>query len=446
MGLLDKFFGTGSIEPKKDDPSTRFGRFSDTYKDKAQYTAWDDSVKHFDSKNYLDSFEKFFLYLKDNKEDNVHYKKEGEEIKFELYQGSKTVRGVANATAVQASAKVVKADSLNVAYMRKLMEMNYNMKYSRFCLEDDNTITLKFDTNTIDASPEKLYFAIKELANSADKQDDLLVSEFSMLKVVDNSHVAELSPAEKEIKFKYLQQWINEVLTELASLKVSEYGGAYAYSLLNCAYKIDYLIAPEGKIMDGIEKIHGIYWNRKTDVSLQDKVSLMIKEFEKIKAFSKEVVFKELYKVKSTFGIAAFAPHQKVAELITNEIAQMAWYKENNKSKIANWILEYFATYSMFVYGLPRPTRHLLHLYIRIMNSDYFSELGFTKYYESSSNKFSESFIKEDIKNIETPARDLYPKLNVLENKLSFKNLTDFATSYLKQIELLDFTPKDAQS
>ena len=49
MGFFDKIFGT-TIE-KLPQPDIRFGRYSDSYKSKEQYAAWDKSLELFEKKN-----------------------------------------------------------------------------------------------------------------------------------------------------------------------------------------------------------------------------------------------------------------------------------------------------------------------------------------------------------------------------------------------------------
>ena len=63
------------------------------------------------------------------------------------------------------------------------------MNFGRFALGESNELLVVFDTYTLDGSPYKLYFALKEMATQADKFDDLLLDEFDMLKPVEVSHL-----------------------------------------------------------------------------------------------------------------------------------------------------------------------------------------------------------------------------------------------------------------
>ena len=100
--------------------------------------------------------------------------------------------------------------------------------------------------------------------NKADKQDDLLVQEFSSLQAVDNEHVAAIPLAEKEVKYRYFQSWIQQTLDTIASVDADKFSGGNAYLLLALIFRIDFLIAPEGKLLSDLEKINGIWTIKET--------------------------------------------------------------------------------------------------------------------------------------------------------------------------------------
>ena len=173
MNFFDRLFGT--VTENVPQPNIRFGRYSDSYKSKEQYTAWDESLDLFEQQSYLASFLSFFKYLRDVKENNVSFSEEKGVINFELIQGSQKIVGVADRKKVKAEAKIAITEDLNIGFMRRLMEENFKMRYSSFALDSDNDITIVFDTSILDASPYKLYYALKEVATKADKLDLSLI-------------------------------------------------------------------------------------------------------------------------------------------------------------------------------------------------------------------------------------------------------------------------------
>ena len=124
MGFFDKLFGLELEDVVQ--PSINFGRYTDTYKTPTQYDAWDKALDAFEKKDYLASFRLFFKYLRDEHVDNVNVVEKDGQLNFELLQGSKKIAGYANKKVVRVAAKVVQTDDLNIGFMRRLMEENYN--------------------------------------------------------------------------------------------------------------------------------------------------------------------------------------------------------------------------------------------------------------------------------------------------------------------------------
>lgn len=204
MGFWDLIFGKNTGQSVAT-PKIRLGRYTDSYKEKAQYESWDKALNKFEANEYLESYKEFFKYLRDDKEDNVRWAEENGGIHFEVLQGSKRVSGFADARQLKAEARIANAKELSVAFMRRLVEANYSMDYCRYALDDENNLVVKFDTFTLDGSPYKLYYALKEVAMNADKQDDLLLDEFeSMLTWIDTGSKTDIIVAEKEAKYNFL--------------------------------------------------------------------------------------------------------------------------------------------------------------------------------------------------------------------------------------------------
>ena len=93
----------------------------------------------------------------------------------------------------------------SVPVMRRLLEMNFTLYYSRYAINEDK-IYMLFESDIITANPSKLYYGLKELATKTDKQDDLLVQDFTSLQPLDTDHVIPIPEEEKEIKFRYFKK------------------------------------------------------------------------------------------------------------------------------------------------------------------------------------------------------------------------------------------------
>ena len=434
--FLEKLFGWGKESTTQ--PNIRFGRYSDAYKTDEQYGFWDKAIELFEQKRYMDAYRAFFDYLHDENEDNVRFSKSGDRMDFEFFQGSKRITGFATPKKVVAETKVARCEKLLVAFMRQLMELNYNLKYTRFALNDD-FICIKFDTGTLDGSPEKLYYALKELAIRADKQDDLLVNEFSVLHSINDAHIEQLPDGEKDIKLRFMSKWIAEILEKARSLDSNNFSGGIGYMLLNLAYKIDYLIVPEGHLMDKIEKLHGTYFLN-DGASVVEKNERLMREFHSIANLKPEDVAKELYTVVSTFGVSSPTAPQQIAHFLANELQTAKGYRENKYHNTATHILEYMAQYSMFHFGMPKPTRALLHIIIEVMNAGFFQQLGFTQLpYKPDNQLFDKSVIKKRLTRIEKSAIKRYPHFRISAGQLKYSSINDFAYSMYKMMMHLNY-------
>lgn len=443
MSILDRLFGTRAASGQQ--PNISFGRYSDSYKGRDRYTAWDESLELFDKQEYLESYKQFLYYLRDEEEDNVRYEEVKGGLKFELYQGSKKISGMASPQKVRVEAKVVKAQALNVGFMRRLMEQNYNLRYSRFALDEEGNITIVFDTYTLDGSPYKLYYALKEVATKADKQDDLLLEEFKMLQPVDASHLQYLPLPEKEVKYQFIRQEIETALHEMehGKLDKTQYAGSFAYLLLALLYKLDYLVKPEGFMMEALELIHRKYYENDNQSTVY-KNQALCKGLRQLLERDKESFFHEMYRVKSTFGITYSVGHDQVAGLIDTELHNMDWYQEHAYHTLAMAIPNYIVGHCMFNFAPPKPDRSLFHLYYQVVEAAYFKQLGFTtNYYDAESGQFDKRGIKQAITAIAADNGSLYARLRPDTSILSFDSLPDFAKSFLLMVRNLDLAKTD---
>lgn len=444
MGLFDRWFGNGTEEDAQ--PKIKFGRYSDSYKSSTSYEAWDKALEQFEAGDYLGAYRAFFDYLRDDNEDNVRLREAENGIHFELFQGSKKISGFVDEQKLKAESKVAQTGKLRVAFMRRLVELNYELEYGRFALDNEDNITIVFDTYTIDGSPYKLYYALKEIATRADKHDDLLLDEFKSLQAVDIDHLEMMSDEEKEAKYTYIQQQIRQNLAEVENGKLNKdkYAGGVAYLLLHLIYKLDYLIKPEGFMMEVLERLHRLYSSKDDKKSMAELNQIICKELRTLLDRPKTEFFKEMYRVPATFGITMPVSHDRVVNLIDAELHQMDWYLENGYNEVALSIPSFICSYCMFIYAIPKPCRELFHLFLEIVEADYFKSIGFTNhYYDASTKTLDKKSIKRAIRRIVDNHRDRFHKLVFPTGSLDYSSLVRFSRSYLQIIRNLDMTKID---
>ena len=439
--MFDKLFGWNKKkEDTGDKPDIPFGRYSDNNKPVAKVNRWSDADSLFKEKKYPECIDAFFEYLQDDATQNVVYERNGAEGRFQIYQGSKIIRGDFNSKALKAEVTLVRMPQQSVPVMRRLLEMNFNLYYSRFAMDGDR-LCMSFDSDIQTANPSKLYYGLKEMSTKADKQDDLLLQDFASLEKTDIEHITNISTAEKEVKYQYLQKWIQESLDNIKGVDTDKFSGGIAYILLALIYKIDYLITPEGKLLADLEKITGIYF-KKDERPVVEKNRDMLEEFKKMQAFSKEEVFNCLFRSKYTFSIVAPQPYKTISDSIHGANQNLVWYRDNNYPLIANQITEYGITFCQYSYSLPKAISELIHLYMMVNYSDYFSALGYRRYYDPAKNMFSQDDIVEKIKMVQNKWKEKFPLMDFKTQNLRFDNLFLFNYSFTNEMEFLNLEPK----
>lgn len=440
--MFYKLFGRQAKkqEPPQAGPDIPFGRYSDNNKSPERVNRWTEADNLFKEKKYTASIDAFFEYLRDDAIQNVVYERNGAEGRFELYQGSKIVKGAFDDRQINAEVTLARMPQPSAPVMRRLLEMNFNLYYSRFALDEDR-LCMRFDTPIESSNPSKLYYGLKELATKADKQDDLLVQDFATLQDLDKEHISPVLPQEKEVKYIFFQAWINETLDTISGLDADKFSGGIAYMLLALIYRIDYLITPEGRLLRDLEKIAGIYY-KKDERPVTQKSREMIEEFRKLKDLPRGEFESSLFRSKHTFSIMAPQPYKLVIDAIHNTNLNMIWFRDNNYPYIAAKVTEYGIAFCQFSYSLPRVITELFHLYMMVNYPDFFAALGFKKiYFDPSTGQFNSLTITDKIKEIQDRWKGKYPNMDFKIQNLRFDSLVNFGYTFTTELEFLNLEP-----
>jgi len=315
--------------------------------------------------------------------------------------------------------------------------MNFNLYYSRYAMNGES-LCMRFDSDIETANPNKLYYGLKELSTKGDKQDDLLTQDFTILQSIDTEHIVEIPQQEKEAKFHWFRKWIDDTIGYIKTLDAEKFSGGVAYLLLALAYRIDYLIVPEGKILHDLEKIVELYF-KKDERQTVEKNRDMIGAFEKLGNSSKEDVFNSLYRSKHTFAIVSPQNYKTIADSIYNANQNINWYRDNNYPSIAAQIAEYGIAYCQYSYSLPRPVTELFHLFMVVNYGEYFRALGFNAgYYDPVSKQFDDDRIADQVRQVINNWKTKYPNLKMKLENIKYDSLLNFNVSFTTEIEYLN--------
>lgn len=441
MGILDTILSVARRSAKES--IGHFGRYSDSHKSDEKYNHWDQALTSYEIGNHYDCFIHVLEFLKDEKNQNLEYSEDKGVITFQFYQGSKLITGTADRLKLRAEAKIVRADRIELGFSRLLIEQNFELEYCRFALTEDNLVSIVFDTYAVDASPYKVYYALRELASHADKKDDILLAKYTALSKIDDQHISAVDPRIIDIKYSYVRKQIQTLLerTTSGALSIDKYPSSLCYLVLDLIYKVDYLIQPEGETLDMIEEIHRTYLlSKNEDIKAKNqKVIHLLKQWLQR---SREDFGKEIYNVISTFGVTMPSGHDKLSECIDSELPNLDWYYENQYDAVALAIPSYLAGFLMFSYALPDPDKEFIHLLYEILERDYFVDMGFPNSYIKKGKLYAAP-IRKRILQIQKKYEDRFPNLDPDIEMLSFQNPVLFAKSYLTMIGNLDMTRVD---
>jgi len=444
LSIWDTLFGRPSGYDPTSGPDFSFGRYTDAFKTPDNYAAWDTALKTFEKGEYLESIEAFMAYLFDPREENVKWQPEEGKLYFEFYQGSKRVTGFADVEQLRATARIARLETNNADLLHRLTTMNYEMKYSRFAIDEDDCLTIVFDSPINDASPHKLYHALKEMALRADKQDDLLLEEFGThLSPVEITHLRQMSSEEKALRLSFLTSHIQAVIDYLARGKLNpeEQPGAVAYLLLDLVYRLDYLLIPEGYTMEALERMHRMYFAREQDDQpVTYKNVRLLSELQHLLRRAPASFAEELYAGKSTFGITLPANHDRLVGLIDGELPNMDWYQDNGYPEVAGAVPGYIAGYALFNYAVPPPDKDLLQLYYRVCEDAYFRQMGYKQQFLDRDGRPARRAIRAAINDLTDRHQAAYPRLRPAISSLNFDNLLDFGRSFLGMVRELDLS------
>jgi hypothetical protein len=417
----------------------QFGRYSDAFKSKEKVNFWREAVENFEQKKYFDSFRSFVKYAADEESQNIALKDNGDSLEIKFLQGTKLIKVNIDNQHVVAESDIASFSKPGIAFMRRLLELNYTLYYTRFSLKD-NLILLKFDSSIVDCSPSKFYYAIKELALKADKQDDLLIKDFNLLQPINEVETISVPDIQKKIKYKYYRKWIDESLKKVSTLNENTYEGGISYLLLSTIYKIDFFLLPEGNFVNQIEKLNSIYFAN-DNKSFTDKNNNLKQELVKLSNEPESNVINSFYETVNSFSLLSPTNFNMVLNVINDNHKNVKWYLDNKHEDIALAVYEYILGYCLYMYGMVKCITHLFKLAIVLINYDYYTEINgesVVKYFKEK-DKLDDKIIVSEIKQAIEESKNDFPALSFNTDLLDFTSLLHFLSSYLKEIQNLNF-------
>jgi hypothetical protein len=409
----------------------KFGAYTDRNKSVEQLQLLQEAENYFTTKNYFPAIEHFFMFLKDPKKENVKFDVQNNILNFTIHQGSKLIKGKVDNDVFFAQAEVIKVNNYDENLLDELLKLNYQLKFCKFSLENQ-TITLILSLRTSQLESVSLYYALREIAITADKYDDLLKNKYPNVEPVNVAHIKPLDEKEYEIKKKYLNLWIKQTLASIKKYDVIKFYTARSFLLLNLTFRIFYLLSPEGLLLEIIKEIYDIFYQNNTLSDLERNAKI-IGIYEKILLWNENQYKDSFYSVMQTFPEVPPSNPETVRNFAKNEIEKIHWYEANNHKDIALSILEYIVGFATYSYGNIPVLDELFFIFRQVMHKDFFIELGL-KQIPYDRNKISYYLVNQRITSINAIAKNSYHKFFFNTKHLNLDNTYEFAKSFIYEL------------
>lgn len=421
----------------------RFGHYSDNNKSYAKMQRWYEAEDLFKQKDYAKAFPAIFDYITDDAAANFSFTSDGACFDFELYQGSKKITGSCTDNRMLARACLAHMPAPNVPVMRRLLDLNYELFYTRTALTGNDTLCMIFESDLDSVNALKVYHGLRELATKADRQDDQLGTDFPDLALTRDGIITPLGSNELETKYSFFTKWLEETLSYTATLNPDAFAGAIAYCYLVLAYRIDFLIVPSAHLLYLIEKISRIYWENKEQDTLVGRNDRMREVVLKMQRMTREEFLASVYHSKSTFALAGPPDADKLRSNYQTANKDSDWYIRNKYEPLAQIINEYGVSYNQFAYSMPQVLTGLATIYYAVLQPEYFKALGLAHtFYEPADRHFNQPLITRAVSAILAKYGEKYPKLSWQHDKVQYDSLYNFSISFTAQMAQLNLELK----
>jgi len=399
------------------------------------------SYEAFEKQDILKAYEYFFKSLEnfsnDTSNKNIITNMEDEKLNFTIYQGSAKIIGVVTKKNLYAEATIIKNEDASVALKRYILERNYQLTYAYY-FNDKNHIKLKLYHDNITASPQKIFFPLREIALNADFDKEYLKSEFKHITLQNTEHLVKLSTEELKIKYDFLHSWIDSLEKKILTLPTNDNAGMQAFLYLNILFKLDYLLVPKCEIYQKISKKVQIYFSDE-NTPTESKNEELKKYIAKLKKMDFEDFSRKFYSAKYTFNTMEKTSLEEISNFISESLLKIRWYKNNRYNQIIPTIYNYISFYILYNYGLNPVIKSLMHTLVEIQNPSFFEALDYDLLYDKEKKSFAKKVIISRIEDAITPHQSQYKSLESFGDELNFSSLNELSNSYLLQLKHLNF-------
>lgn len=442
MAFISKFISSLLSKKDKSGLNIDFGKYTEDLDISENVKIWQELPLLYAKGQIFESYKLLFDYLKNPEQQNLSYKQTDKGLEFEFYQGSKIVQGQIIDNKIFAISQIASfTEQLPLSLVEFLLQENHKLRYTKF-VKSQNYIAIQLEAPVSIMPPKALYQALRELAIYADSYDDVLVERYPSLQPVNIQHIIPLPDQEVKVKISYLRQWVKSTLSAVEKLSKDRYSkeqnqGLISYLLLALIYKIYYLIAPEGVLLDFLRQMDKIFWN--TEQTVMKKNDYLYSSLQQLYQQDDNYLRKSLYRVKATFSVVPVVKNSKIVDFVSSELENINWLRTHYPDYYLN-AAQYIIGYLNFHIALKPLHRELLDILWRILNNDFFIALGYRTNFLTRGKKLSSFNIEYNLNRILAKSKVKHFRLS----KLDYSSIQLFIKSFLAEfINLLTNENRD---
>ncbi len=416
----------------------QWGHYSDNNRTPEQKALWGEADVLFNEEKYAEALETFLHYLRDEEGSVSWHKDETDgKLHFQIAQGSSFIEGVFDGAFIHACVPLASSPNPGTAVMRRLLELNYELRYTSVGLDEKSVFHFVFDTDAATASPHKLFEGLQELALKSDRQDDSLTTDFRDLEAVPHAPVDVMPERELAAKWKAFQRWTERALQLADTLDRDLYAEAIARIYLCAVYRLDFLLSPEGRLMLELEKISG-YYRKQPDKPLIQRNQQMRTALQGLLSWSREEVTQCLHRTRSTFSVTDPPKADRMRENILSALRDAAVYEARKQPELVLQMIEFGPLYDRYLFTLPDAVSGLTLLLCAVLHPRFFTDLGLRDdFYDIGTQKLNEPLIKATVGELISSGKAVSPTLSFDLSKVDFSSRAAFGASYAAQLAVV---------
>ncbi|WP_127131570.1 hypothetical protein [Pseudoflavitalea rhizosphaerae] len=409
-----------------------FGQFSDNTKSIQQIQSYRRAMKLIEEQQYLDGVEAYFWYLKDEQLNNVVWQREEDQLSFLVYQGPVIVRGNVSGNILKAEVNIGSVEQPDIGLTDYLLAENHKNYYSRFSLNGNHIkMNIELDLNRQGIS-SLLYENLRELSLQSEKAFRHIQASFPQIIPTDTATDISIPHAEITVKYKYFRKWIEETLELSAEQDVTAESVLYR----TLAYRLDFLLAPEGLLKKTINDIHWIYFTNDGS-SEESRNQKMEQKFRQLLAKPENEITKSFCRTLYTFTQRRKPAANEVMDVLDELQEDISFYADSEPEVVKN-LYQQAPLNIQYVCSMARPFTDLFVVYMQVMYSDYFRDLGLPAF-RSDDGKIEALSVKKAIRSIEESWQATYPDFRFNKDEIIYDSPGSFYPSFIYQLASQQF-------